>query len=357
MNYIAYQTINLKNNKIYIGIHKTDNPEIFDGYLGCGIRITAPSSYMNPNTPLQAAVKKYGTSSFKRTILKTFDNSIDAFRFESEIVNSAFINRIDTYNAKLGGFGGSSYSIKINQFDVNGLFLKTWNSIIEASDFYSISDTAISNAYKFKGSCNNFFWSKNQQIDINEYTHYVGQICYKYNSDGKFIEMYNSLVEAAKENSTYLQSIQRSVKGGYKVGDYYYSLELHDVFTGSSKISLKNKSLYVYGLDGKFIIQLNNSSEIYNFFNLKSTSSITTALRTNRQYRNFQLSLEYYDNLNPIVDKRNTRKKVEQYTVCGDLITTYDSITEAFKEHGTGVQKVLKGQQKQCKGFIFKYIS
>ena len=36
MKYIVYQTTNLINNKIYIGVHKTVNPDIFDGYIGNG---------------------------------------------------------------------------------------------------------------------------------------------------------------------------------------------------------------------------------------------------------------------------------------------------------------------------------
>ena len=41
MKYIVYLTTNLKSlykntPKIYIGVHKTEDPEIFDGYIGCG---------------------------------------------------------------------------------------------------------------------------------------------------------------------------------------------------------------------------------------------------------------------------------------------------------------------------------
>lgn len=125
MKYIVYQTTNIKNNKIYIGVHKTLNPDIFDGYIGCGIKLNNPSSYMNPTTPLQYAVKKYGTATFKRSILASFDTLEEAFNLEKNLVNKDFINRLDTYNAKLGGTGGNSYSVKINQFSIDGTYLKT----------------------------------------------------------------------------------------------------------------------------------------------------------------------------------------------------------------------------------------
>lgn len=35
--WVLYQTTNLINNKIYIGIHNEDNPNNPDDYLGCGV--------------------------------------------------------------------------------------------------------------------------------------------------------------------------------------------------------------------------------------------------------------------------------------------------------------------------------
>jgi hypothetical protein len=48
--YIVYETTNLINNKIYIGIHKTRNPEVFDKYLGSGVISTQPYTYMYAKT-------------------------------------------------------------------------------------------------------------------------------------------------------------------------------------------------------------------------------------------------------------------------------------------------------------------
>lgn len=39
MKYIVYQTTSKINNKIYIGVHKTEDPDTFDGYLGNGVYI------------------------------------------------------------------------------------------------------------------------------------------------------------------------------------------------------------------------------------------------------------------------------------------------------------------------------
>ena len=104
MKYIVYLTTNLKSqingiNRIYVGVHKTEDPSIFDGYLGCGCYINQPSTYMHPKTPFQYAVKKYGVQAFRREILFIFDNKQDAYNKEAEIVNTDFLKQAHTYNA------------------------------------------------------------------------------------------------------------------------------------------------------------------------------------------------------------------------------------------------------------------
>lgn len=104
-------------------MHKTEDPTIFDNYIGCNVKINHPSSYMNPTTPFQFAVKKYGPKNFKRVVLKIFDTEEEAFALEAELVNLDFIKRKDTYNVSIGGNGGRPGK-PIYQFDFNGTFLK-----------------------------------------------------------------------------------------------------------------------------------------------------------------------------------------------------------------------------------------
>ena len=354
--YIVYQTTNLINSHIYIGIHGTENPDIFDGYLGNGIKINSPSSYMYPKTPMQYAVKKYGIKNFKRITLKVFDTLEEALQMEADIVNKDFIKRKDVYNVALGGNMGTHF-IPYYQFDNKGKLLKKWESIVEASEFYNVTDGAICNAARFKGSCAGYFWSKENTININEYSFRTHETVYKYCAKtGKLLEEYWSCVEAAKENNTTKSLISRGCKGGYKVGDYYYTTTLYDIYIPKKRISLKNKIIYIYNLNGDFVKEFNSKEEICSFFNISTKSNdITTAIRTERQYKGYQIRLEKFNKINPVKLETCKAKKVDCFDLLGNLIEEFDSMTKAVQKYGTGVQKVLKGQQKQCKGFIFKY--
>jgi group I intron endonuclease len=93
MKYYIYQTTNLKNGKIYIGYHASENIEN-DSYLGSG-------------KLLRKAIKKHGKENFIREILFEYNTSEEAFAKELEIVNEEFVEREDTYNIWPGGVGGS----------------------------------------------------------------------------------------------------------------------------------------------------------------------------------------------------------------------------------------------------------
>lgn len=100
MNYL-YKITNLLNNRIYIGVHKTD--DLNDGYMGSGKLINS-------------AIKKYGIENFKKEILEFFDTYADALAREADIVTDEFLLREDVYNLRKGGQGGFDY---INHKELN----------------------------------------------------------------------------------------------------------------------------------------------------------------------------------------------------------------------------------------------
>lgn len=89
MKYIVYQVTNKINGKLYIGVHKTLNPDVFDGYIGNGVKIGY--SLQNPKTVYQHALKKYGYDNFIRTTLFIYDTLEEAYIKEGELVNSEFV--------------------------------------------------------------------------------------------------------------------------------------------------------------------------------------------------------------------------------------------------------------------------
>jgi len=97
--YIVYQTTNMINGKIYVGVHETNNIE--DNYLGSGLG-------------LLEAFKKYGRKNFTRKILYFCKDKFEMYKKETKIVNEKFVKRNDTYNRTLGGNGGTKYKLDDN---------------------------------------------------------------------------------------------------------------------------------------------------------------------------------------------------------------------------------------------------
>ena len=93
-NYL-YKITNLVNGMIYIGVHRTDNMD--DDYMGSG-------------TYVKRAIEKHGISNFQKDIIQMYDVYKDALDHEAEIVTEEFINRSDTYNIKIGGYGPCIFS-------------------------------------------------------------------------------------------------------------------------------------------------------------------------------------------------------------------------------------------------------
>lgn len=353
--YIVYVTKNTVNGVEYIGVHKTINPEVFDGYIGCGVYNNRPSSYNNPVTPFQHAVKKYGPSKFIRSIIKVFDNKEDAYKLEGELVTWDVVYSDRYYNAIIGGIMTDYEWEVIYQYNLDGSFLKEWEPEA-AAEFYSTTLWALATASKHKHRNSGFYWSREKidKLNMEEYSNpCLPKNIYKYSLDGVCVGIYETLHEFDQPGKVCL-AIQ--TQKPYK--DHYYSYTLYEKFIPKiKKVSLKDRIVYIYDKNGKYFGQAVGPKAILELIGGKSKESLYNAIALNKPYKGFQFSFEEKDRIGKaenIIEK----KPVIAYDVYGNKLKEYDGIREAVRDlqlDNSSAHRVLKGTQRQTKGYILKY--
>ena len=229
MKYILYVTICIANCKFYVGVHKTVDPAVFDGYLGCGVYTTRPSSYKKSKTPFQYAVNKYGIDKFKRIVLATFDTAEEAFNLEKQIVTQEFIQNPNNYNFKLGGEGGCADNRKVTiyMYDLEGNFVKEFESAFDCNRYFDINavnGSAVLKAARLGQTLHGYQFSKEKLPYMKKYIpkngshnnkHKVG----KYNENDELLEIYEST--HACERAGY-KNIQKALRTGRKCKGFYF---------------------------------------------------------------------------------------------------------------------------------------
>lgn len=215
MKYIVYQTVNKVNNKIYIGVHGTETPEIFDGYLGNGVSIYKPSTYLNPKTYFQRAINKYGIKNFIRTTLAIFDTEEDAYELEAKLVNLDFLKRSDVYNMALGGklnYDNLHNPMKkVYMYDLDGNFVREFSGInIAARNIHPIAPNGshISRAIKTGGIFQGYQWSyiklpcmkprKSKKIPDSIAVPYTGNKVCRCDDEWNVLEVFDTLTDCRK---------------------------------------------------------------------------------------------------------------------------------------------------------------
>jgi len=283
----VYKTTNLINGKIYIGKHSTNN--LKDGYIGSGLIISK-------------AFKKYGKDNFNFEIIEFSDSHEYLDQLEKDLIKeqNALDNEIG-YNLHQGGLGGSSYK-KINQYELNGTFVRTWDAIILASQELNLCYKTIQSCAKgIKPSCGGYMWKDyiehKECKDIKPFKSNSTKRINQYSIEGKFIKTWDSIEEASRKlslNSSSIGKCCRQEPSTHQIGGF-----------------------------------------IWRYYNdVKGKSDIAP--------------VEY-----------KAKRKVEQYTLDGTYLKTFDSVSLAAKEINsatTNISKCCKGKRKSAGGYIWKYV-
>jgi hypothetical protein len=357
--HIVYLTINIKNRKIYVGVHSTNNDAVFDGYIGNGVNIYQPSSIKHPKTIFQKAVKKYGFNSFERITLFRCSSKEEAYELESILVNEEFLNRDDVYNMKLGGIISPDCSKEIHQYTLEGDFIKSWPSLESASKELGCSDMTISYAHLNKSIGMKSLWSleKYEKLDTTLFKNIPQEkTVYKYDTNGKFLTFYNSCGEAAKALQTSRENVRDSIKNKYLCKGFYLSYEKSDILLIEAKIKRTSADkVYQYNLEGLFLREFLNCEEAALAIG-GSKKSLQSKMATNNSYKKYQWSYTKKESLKNIRESSlsSAPKQINQFDLNGTLIKTWQTYNQC-RQSFPNVGKVLRGVTKKCKGFTFKY--
>ena len=228
MKYIVYLTKCLENNKIYIGVHQTNDPDVFDGYLANGVRVNVPSSYIAGKTPFQKAVVKYGTDQFIRSTIEVFDVPEQAYELERKLVNKEFLNRTDTYNIKLGGEGGCPEVLKrkVYMYDLDGNYECEFATVYECNKYFfpcATSGGHVPRAIKLGHQMMGHQLSYEKVPNMPKFIAKRGSHCPRrvgrFNDSGELVQEYESVRQCHESG---YKNLSRALKLGIKTKGYYF---------------------------------------------------------------------------------------------------------------------------------------
>ena len=362
MKYIVYLTTNLKSsiggtNKIYIGVHKTNDSTVFDGYLGCGVYRQQPSTYLNPKTPFQYAVKKYGPDAFRRVILFEFDTEQEAYEKEKELVTPDFIKQSHVYNICPGGVCNNRGK-PIYQFDLKGNLIKKWDFVVELVDVFGYDMSRFHYAIHHKHPFLDAYWSREESIDITEYITglpHSHKITYLYDKNGKCVREFFSQKECAEFLG--VKDISKQLQLSSLINNQYYvSNKLVDEFKPKARAQQVNQEYFVY--QNNKLLGIYKGKDLMPIIKVYSWSKIRDIFRYNKGwYKDFYISLEEIDVV-PTRTKSNGIL-VDVYTKYGEFVETLTSIKEVKEKYHVHASKIKNIQlgDRYYENWIFKYHS
>lgn len=129
-----------------------------------------------------------------------------------------------------------------------------------------------------------------------------------------------------------------------------------------SKTSPNRKVIYQFDSNGNLVKKWHGVRDIERELNfLSSTISKTCSVNTNNNsaYGFYWSYSEYLNNLSGI-GQENNRLQIQQFSLDGELIKIWSSISIAAKETKSSKSSIIrccKNKQKTCNNFIWKYLN
>lgn len=267
--YLVYQHTS-PSGKVYVGITSQSVSKRWQNGKG----------YTKNNQPyFNAAINKYGWNNFKHEIILENVAESEAKYTERYLIRWYKLHKI-SYNITDGGEGMLGHRIEsvlkhIYQFDLQGNLIKDYSCIKDAANALNYDSAVISHSVD-KTICKDFFFFseeglfKKDQIIRDYNKRWFEKRVVKLDLSFQFIESYDSIVAASKENNLSVDVIGNAITRKTRGGNFYWIKEKDINNLDVSKFKNQNtKSVILINAITKEEIIFNTVTEAAKFLNYK----------------------------------------------------------------------------------------
>lgn len=384
--YTVYKHTNKINGKCYIGITNR-KPEARWGNNGRGyLTITKNGAYCQPK--FANAILKYSWDNFEHEILYTGLSKEEALQKEIELI--AYYdstNQDKGYNIEIGG----NYIIcaiekPVKQYTRDGLFIREYNSQKEAAKITGINKSDIGSCCNDKlKTAGNFIWRFASDELTEEHLIWCNDsgrldccvpIC-QYSKDGELIAEYRGMLIAARAVNANHANIFCCCMGYKRTCKGYiwrYASEpltqQHLEWCNTPRNEHIQRSVSQYTKQGVFVCTYPSIKDASIKTGVHHTNIASCCRDESKTAGNFlwrysedKITKEYIEWCNARKEqlwRGSTGKEVYQYTINGEFISSYSSLTEANRKTGVNrdsISAVCKGNREHAGNFIWRYAS
>ena len=264
----------------------------------------------------------------------------------------------------------NSKKTKVSMYSLEGEYIETFDSQVEAEELTGISRSLICMCCKGNNkSAGGYQWL---YTDGNEIGLSISQIEYnyktievnKYTLDGIFICSYNSLTEASEITNIISSNISnccRNIRASAGNFMWHYKSEMNgDDNIDKIVYNWNTSSVCQFDLFGKFIMKFDSMTNAVLKTGINCSHISSCCKNERKSAGGYQWKYEYngIDDIDKI-DRCTNAVKVCKYKN-NILIKTYNSIQEAENDTGvlkTNIVKCCKGKHKSGGGFTWKYFN
>lgn len=311
--YCVYVHINKVNEKRYVGITSQKPQRRWrngKGYL------------QNPH--FKSAIEKYGWDGFEHYVLMAGLTKEQAVRWEQALIAQWDTTNPDRgYNVGLGGEGTNS----------------------------------VSDETRDKMRIRNFKWYANHPEAKERRWHGVEQ----YDRNGNWMRSFESILEATQVTGIGHPCIIRCCKGkSHTAGGYQWRYSTDKVAQLEKKSKWQKFRIAQYDIEGQLVRIYESVKDAETALGLKHPSRITYACSGYRKSahgymwkyidKDIQDTIGMYRNLH--------EKRVCQYDKGGNIINIYKNATDAETKTGIkreNIYRVCRGERKSTGGYIWRY--